>query len=707
MLGSTTGALAAGLLATAVSASPLIDSRGEASVSNAKTSLTLLYQNNLNSSDDANHIGAILLDPMTASNAAAACSNIGESLLSQAALEDHSSDFFHQLAYLEYSGRYHPFQQFLIEDAVVSPTVFGTLKYHKKARGHRRLPVLCTQSSTSSALTSAAANASTELTIASTGNNYVGFRNQKSFRFLGIPYATPPARFEYSTLYNQTGQTIQATSYSQDCAQNFDDNSGENCLFLNIQTPFIPKAGSKKGLKPVLFSIHGGGFTGGSGASGGMDGGNFASREDIVSVEINYRLSTLGFLAIPGTDIAGNYGIGDQLTALRWAKENIANFGGDPDQITIIGGSAGAASVRALLASPPAIEENLFAGAVAQSNLGGGVDLGLDGNYGTEYSSYLTIEESYDRAGQQIFSEAGCNQTSLDAQIACLKTVPADTLVGLSTVARYIVQDGDIITTEQLIVSTKNGSTAHVPVIFGTTDNDGASFSNFPDVNVTSESQGLQIGLGISEYYAQSIIDSGLFPIYNTGNLTLDSFNVTQRVKTDNTFRCIDEATVYAGVETGAFPKAYYYTFDRTYGGYDPDNLGASGLSTGPVTPGYPYGNPNLPYFRLHGADVGFTYGNQSPLRDANDLYANQLISGYFAAFTRTRDPNPPLSYLIVRGYVTETAGVEESGPWLPVHGENGPSKVLNFPAPTVEFPDMPQCAFLNYSISYYLDGGS
>ncbi|KAI7643148.1 hypothetical protein KC318_g21226, partial [Hortaea werneckii] len=59
------------------------------------------------------------------------------------------------------------------------------------------------------------------------------------------------------------------------------------------------------------------------------------------------------------------------------------------------------------------------------------------------------------------------------------------------------------------------------------------------------------------------------------------------------------------------------------------------------------------------------------------------------------------------RGYVTETAGVKESGQWLPVHGENGPSKMLNFPAPTVEFPDMPQCAFLNYSISYYLDGGS
>lgn len=76
---------------------------------------------------------------------------------------------------------------------------------------------------------------------------------------------------------------------------------------------------------------------------------------------------------------------------------------------------------------------------MAQSNLGGGVDLGLAGNYGTTYSSYLTINESYAVAGQQIFEEAGCNQTTLDAQIACLKLVPAQTLVNLATVARYVV----------------------------------------------------------------------------------------------------------------------------------------------------------------------------------------------------------------------------------------------------------------------------
>jgi hypothetical protein len=179
----------------------------------------------------------------------------------------------------------------------------------------------------------------------------------------------------------------------------------------------------------------------------------------------------------------------------------------------------------------------------------------------------------------------------------------------------------------------------------------GASFSNFPPANISSLSEGIQASLGITAKYAQLAIDSGLFPYYNTGNLSLDAFNVSQRIATDKTFRCIDEATVYAGATTRAFKKAYYYNMDRTYGGYDPNNLGASGLSNGPVTPGYPNGNPHLPYFRLHGADVGFTYGTIYPLRDDTDLKALQLISGYIAAFTRQGDPNPPMKYLQVRGY--------------------------------------------------------
>lgn len=159
------------------------------------------------------------------------------------------------------------------------------------------------------------ATPSNEIVVASGGNEYVGFRNKKSFRFLGIPYADPPKRFEYTNLYSPKSQTIKATAYGSQCAQV--GGGSEDCLFLNIQTPYIPTAGSTKDLRPVLFWIHGGGFTGGTGADPLTDGGDLASREDIVVVTINYRLSTLGFLAIPGTDIRGNYGIADQILALE------------------------------------------------------------------------------------------------------------------------------------------------------------------------------------------------------------------------------------------------------------------------------------------------------------------------------------------------------------------------------------------------------
>lgn len=99
---------------------------------------------------------------------------------------------------------------------------------------------------------------------------------------------------------------------------------------------------------------------------------------------INYRLSTYGFLAVPGY-LPGNYGLGDQITALDWVIANIERFGGDPKRITIAGQSAGAGSVRVMLGSPKAIGK--FQGAVAMSNLGLDFALGLGSGYGTTYSS--------------------------------------------------------------------------------------------------------------------------------------------------------------------------------------------------------------------------------------------------------------------------------------------------------------------------------
>ena len=633
--------------------------RSGSHVCNDQSSLTFVFQNNLDASDDQNHVGAILLDPMLSANADEACNTISESLLSQTTIQNYSTDFADSLSYLSY--KYGTGPTFLIDGGQVILSAHDQLSFSASTGQHQPLPVLCTQSSNESQPPNSTANPSNEVSVAAAGNTYLGYRNQKSFRFLGIRYAEPSQRFVYSQQYTGTGESVNATAYGSQCVQ-VPGGGSEDCLFLNIQTPYLPRAESKQNLRPVLFWIHGGGFTGGVGSDPLSDGGNLASREDIVTVTINYRLSTLGFLAIPGTGIKGNFGIGDQINALKWTVDNVAHFGGDPSKITIMGESAGAGSVRTLLGSPPAI--GLFQGAVAMSNLGGGVDLGLDGNYGTTYSNYYTINESYTVAGTQIFNETNCTASNLADKIQCLSTVNATDLLSVETVAKYVVQDGTIVNTPQLDVTMNNGSSAYVPIMFGGAANDGASFSIYSPIPLSNGNLtgGLQVGLGINLSYAQAIIDSGLFPFYSTGNFTLDAFNVTQRVAEDNTFRCIDQATVYAGAVTGTFPSTYFYQFERTINGYNPEDVD----SNGPVEPGYPNGDPNLPYFRLHGADMPWAFGNfYTPLRDANDLYSTQLVSSYFAWFVKTGTPNQDVQELQLRGpaYQKTLAAVQETGP--------------------------------------------
>ncbi|KAF2642765.1 alpha/beta-hydrolase [Massarina eburnea CBS 473.64] len=682
------------LIATIVGFATFIESTNHvpqaiANVSNAERSISLIYQNNLNASDDKNHIAALILDPVSQANAYSACASLDEKPLSRSALLKYKPDFILALAYQDYAEHFGTGSSYYIENGTV--TVEGQFDFSPAAS--RRLPVLCTQSANNGSSSAGPVNGS-QITMASGDNIFIGYRNQKSFRFLGIPYADTPQRWKYSSIYSKKGQTIQATSYGPQCAQG--SSGSEDCLFLNIQTPYIPKSGSQKNLRPVLFWIHGGGFTGGSGADPLSDGGNLASKEDIVVVSINYRLSTLGFLAIPGTNIPGNFGIADQIVALDWVIANIASFGGDPKHITIIGESAGAGSVRTLLGSPQAIGK--YQGAVAMSNLGGGVTLGLNSDYGTTYSTYYTVNQSYGIAGQQIFAAANCTGSDISAQIACLEKVPALQLVSYPTVARYVVQDGKYVDTSHLILSTRNDSTSHVPVIFGVTRNDGASFSTYPKAPIANHSQGLQAALGINATWARKIIDSKLFPFYDTGNLTLDSFNVSQRIATDKTFRCIDQATVYAGSATGAFEKSYYYQFERTIDGFDPNHLG------GPAND-----DPKNPYFRFHGADMPWVFGTLDRIRESADLYSVQLVSSYFASFVRTGNPNPDLEYLRVRGYERVVGAVERTGSWDEVRGEGNGEEIifLDWPGSRGGFVDVEQCEWLGYGLDYYLKGGA
>lgn len=150
-----------------------------------------------------------------------------------------------------------------------------------------------------------------------------------------------------------------------------------------------------------------------------------ASRGDVVVVTINYRLSTLGFLALADGKTNGNFGFADQILALDWVKEHISAFGGDPDRITVFGQSAGAASVRALLASPKAFGK--FAAAIPMSNLAGS-------NFASTYSFYFTIPEEVSLAVNPILSETGC-KTATD-QLACLREFDAQALISLPDTAK-------------------------------------------------------------------------------------------------------------------------------------------------------------------------------------------------------------------------------------------------------------------------------
>jgi len=403
------------------------------------------------------------------------------------------------------------------------------------------------------------------------------------------------------------------------------------------------------------------------------------------------------------TSFKGNYGIGDQITALNWVIKNIRFFGGDPNQITIAGQSAGAGSVRVLLGSPLAIGK--FQGALAESNLGGGKALGLSGTYSTTYSTYDTISQSFSSSGgNKLFTQAGCpaNETAQQG-VDCLRNYAGD-LSQLPNQPRYVVQDGTIVNTPELEVATQNNQVAHVPVIFGVADNDGVSIGTNYNKTCTDATSCIASDLGISTYWANQVISSGLFPSLNSGNITADSLNVSQRVATDLGFRCVDQATVYAGYASGAFPAAYAYNSDRGFAedAYNPLGVNDMGL----VQPGYPNGNPATPYYKPHSTDIAFFFGTLTTIRDATDIYALQEVLDLWGNFIRTGNPNPSVPMLQLRQYTNTVKAIKQNGGWPAVTSATGPMAHLDWPVTTSVFRDLPQCAWLGYPIEYYLEGG-
>ncbi|MBR5019602.1 MAG: carboxylesterase family protein [Bacteroidales bacterium] len=238
--------------------------------------------------------------------------------------------------------------------------------------------------------------------------------------YKGIPYAAPPVgelRWKATqpvvpwdgvkvcdTFGAPSWQSAHAPGgYTPEFFFDGDPEFSEDCLYLNVWTP---AAGKPKAKLPVTLWIHGGGYVAGWGSEPEMDGEEWA-RHGGVLVTFNYRLGVLGFLAHPALSaenpqgVSGNYGMLDQIAALKWVKANIAAFGGDPDRITLMGQSAGAMSVQTLVTSP--LSKDLIAGAIIQS--GGGItertllgraqfaDAEAVGKAVMDWAGYTTLEE--------------------------------------------------------------------------------------------------------------------------------------------------------------------------------------------------------------------------------------------------------------------------------------------------------------------------
>jgi len=292
--------------------------------------------------------------------------------------------------------------------------------------------------------------------------------------FEGVPYATPPVgdlRWKAPEPPKPWKGELDATKFGHHCAQGHffddmvfqDDGMSEDCLTLNVYAPANEKSKAKL---PVMFWIHGGGYTGG-GSDEPRHNGDFLPMKGVVLVTINYRLGVFGFLATPDLAAeqggsAGNYGLMDMVAALGWVKKNIADFGGDPNNVTIFGESAGSFAVSTLMATPSA--QGLFHKAIGES--GGALTTGT--------LSMPTLAVVGPKDAQWV-KDLGANS------LAELRAMPVDKILA-ATAKRGQVGFSPILDGKFLSVPVsetyEQGKQAHVPLLAGFNRDEGSFLSN-------------------------------------------------------------------------------------------------------------------------------------------------------------------------------------------------------------------------------------
>lgn len=383
--------------------------------------------------------------------------------------------------------------------------------------------------------------------------------------YLGIPYAQPPVgRLRWAPPVAPVAWTgsRSVTKLGPACAQErsafvrFEGPLSEDCLYLNVWAP-----AEAHGPAPVMVWLHGGGFAIGSGAEPVYDGAGLA-RAGVVVVTLNYRLGPFGFLAHPALSAespvgaSGNYGIMDQILALRWVRSNIAALGGDPTAVTVFGQSAGAVSAAVLMVSPQA--RGLFHRVILQS---GSVPLRLRArgegvgrfvsqeSRGMLFARKLGVDSEQDSLAKM---RARGWQAVLEAWGAMLKSERGTSGRAGEGVTNHLIVDGYVLT-EQPERAFAEGRAARLPLIVGTVGDEGTVFAHrMRIVSVQAYRRYLEQALGPKNIDALL----NLYPAHDSATV----FRSLSDLITD-TFRLQARSLARRTANAGA--KAYVYEFTR------------------------------------------------------------------------------------------------------------------------------------------------
>ena len=422
--------------------------------------------------------------------------------------------------------------------------------------------------------------------------------------YKGIPYAEAPVgnlRWKAPVSKKPWKGVFKADKWGDRPPQPIDPNQNggelgmsEDCLYLSVETP----AKSKNDKLPVFVMIHGGAFLTGS-YSGTQE--SFV-KEGIIYCSIEYRLGALGFMAHPelskesGKNISGNYGILDQVMALKWIHDNIAAFGGDPDKITIAGESAGGISVSILCASP--LAKGLFRGAISES--GGSfwpVGEARNGN-----TAMLTTKAA--EAGGLLL------QKRLKAKnLKQLRKVPAMDIVKNTALESFWPNvDGYSITDDQYKLYEK-GNYNDVNVIIGTNSDEGSMFSR--PVSVSDYEKRIHEIYGS---WADQVLS--LYP----AKTEEETYFAQSDIFRDGSFAWGTYAWANLQSKTGK-GKVYMYYFDQ-----DSENTIVKSRKGG----------------ASHVAEMPFIYGYKfgSGKMTETEQHMEQIMSRYWINFTKTGNPN-------------------------------------------------------------------